>query len=68
MKSKSKVGQLCLFVTPRTVAYYAPPSMGFPRQEYWCGVPVPSPSAWLLRVYELEAVGLLMCILPLCWL
>ena len=28
-----------LFVTPWTAAYLAPPSMGFPRQEYWSGVP-----------------------------
>ena len=26
-----------LFATPWTVAYQAPPSMGFPRQEYWSG-------------------------------
>ena len=32
-----------LFVTPWTAAYQAPPSMGFPRQEYWSGVPLPSP-------------------------
>ena len=32
-----------LFVTPWTVAYQAPPSMGFSRQEYWSGSPVPSP-------------------------
>ena len=32
-----------LFVTPSTVAYQAPPSMGFSRQEYWCGLPFPSP-------------------------
>ena len=32
-----------LLVTPWTVAYKAPPSMGFPRQEYWSGVPLPSP-------------------------
>ena len=31
-----------LFVTPWTVAYKAPPSMGFPRQEYWSGLPSPS--------------------------
>ena len=30
-----------LFVTPRTVAYQAPPSMGFTKQEYWSGVPLP---------------------------
>ena len=29
--------------TPRTAAYQAPPSMGFSRQEYWSGVPLPSP-------------------------
>ena len=31
-----------LFATPWTVAYQAPPSMGFSRQEYWSGVPLPS--------------------------
>ena len=29
--------------TPWTVAHQAPPSMGFSRQEYWSGVPFPSP-------------------------
>ena len=29
--------------TPWTAAYQAPPSMGFSRQEYWIGVPLPSP-------------------------
>ena len=28
---------------PWTAAYQAPPSMGFSRQEYWSGVPLPSP-------------------------
>ena len=32
-----------LFTTPWTVAYQAPPSMGFSRQEYWSGLPLPSP-------------------------
>ena len=32
-----------LFATLWTVAYQAPPSMGFSRQEYWSGVPFPSP-------------------------
>ena len=31
-----------LFVTPWTVAYHVPLSMGFSRQEYWSGVPLPS--------------------------
>ena len=39
MKSLSHVW---LFATPWTVAYQAPPSMGFSRQEYWSGVPLPS--------------------------
>ena len=32
-----------LLATPWTVAHQAPPSMGFSRQEYWSGVPLPSP-------------------------
>ena len=32
-------------VTPWTVAHQAPLSMGFPRQEYWSGLPFPSPGA-----------------------
>ena len=32
-----------LFVTPWTVAHQAPPSLGFSRQEYWSGLPFPSP-------------------------
>ena len=40
MKSLSRVR---LFVTPWTVAYQAPPSLGFSRQEYWSGLSFPSP-------------------------
>ena len=36
-----------LLVTPWTAAHQAPPSMGFSRQEYWSGVPLPSPEAVL---------------------
>ena len=32
-----------LFAIPWPVAYQAPPSMGFSRQEYWSGLPFPSP-------------------------
>jgi len=32
-----------LFVTPWTVDCQAPPSMGFSKQEYWNGLPFPSP-------------------------
>ena len=46
MKVKVKVKSLSrvrLLATPWTAAYQAPPSMGFSRQEYWSGVPLPSP-------------------------
>ena len=37
-----------LVATPWTEAYQAPPSMGFSRQEYWSGLPLPSPQdAWV---------------------
>ena len=32
-----------LFATPWTVTRQAPPSVGFPRQEYWSGAPLPMP-------------------------
>ena len=41
MKSLSRVR---LLATPWTAAHQAPPSMGFSRQEYWSGVPSPSPT------------------------
>ena len=42
MKVKS-LSLVWLFVTPWTVAYQAPPSMGFFRQEHWSGLSFPSP-------------------------
>ena len=42
MKWKS-LSRVQLFATPWTVAYQAPPSMEFSRQEYWSGVTFPSP-------------------------
>ena len=42
MKVKS-LSHVPLLATPWTAAYQAPPSMGFSRQEYWSGVPLPSP-------------------------
>ena len=44
VKSFSRVR---LFMTRWTAAYQAPPSMGFSRQEYWNGVPLPSPVIFL---------------------
>ena len=48
-KGKVKVKSLSrvrLLATPWTVAYQAPPSMGFSKQEYWCRVPLPSPNTY----------------------
>ena len=46
VKVKVKVKSLSrvrLFATPWTIAYQASPSLGFSRQEYWSGLPFPSP-------------------------
>ena len=40
---------LRLFVTPWNVAYQAPLSMGFSRQEYWSGLPFPSPGVFPIQ-------------------
>ena len=42
-KKVKSLSHVQLFVTPWTVAYHAPPSLGFSRQEYWSGLPFPSP-------------------------
>ena len=49
VKSLSRVW---LFMTPWTAAHQAPPSMGVSRQEYWSGVPLPSPYNLLLAWYK----------------
>ena len=47
VKSESEVAsRVPLLATPGTAAYQAPPCMGFPRQEYWSGVPLPSPGTF----------------------
>ena len=50
MKVKS-LSRVRLLATPWTAAHQAPPSMGFSRQEYWSGVPLPSPNTniWSLK-------------------
>ena len=55
-KWKGKVKPLShvqLLVTPWTAAHQAPPSKGFSRQEYWSGLPLPSPIIWLHNHYSL---------------
>ena len=54
-KWKVKVKSLShvqLLATPWAAAQQAPPSMGFSRQEYWSGVPLPSPSYWEGAFYK----------------
>ena len=61
MKSLSRVQ---LFVTPWSVAYLTPPSMGFSRQEYWSGLPLPSPGDLPDPGIEPESPTLWACALP----
>ena len=52
VKSESEVAQSCpTLSTPWTAAYQAPPSMGFSRQKYWSGVPLPPPYLILASPY-----------------
>ena len=44
-----------LFATLSTVAYQASPSMGFSKQEYWSGLPFPSPGDLIFPTQGLEA-------------
>ena len=58
-KWKNKVKSLScvwLLATPWTAAHQAPPSMGFSKQEYWSGVPSPSPIHSLLYLKEWAAI------------
>ena len=43
-------------MTPWTGAYQAPPSMGFSRQEYWSGVPLPSPNKDLEEIKKSQYI------------
>ena len=63
LKWKVKVKSLSrvwLLATPWTAAYQAPPSMGFSRQEYWSGVPLPSPE-WAYRITNFHLSAILPC-------
>ena len=45
-KVKAKpLSRVLLFATPWIAAYQAPPPMGFSKQEYWSGLPLPSPNS-----------------------
>ena len=53
-----KLNRVRLLVTPWTAAYQAPPSMRFARQEYWSGLPLPSPIMNFGSVQSLSCVRL----------
>ena len=59
VKSLSRVR---LFATPWTAAHQAPLSMGFSRQEYWSGVPLPFPiplaQLWVITLINFDMVWL----------
>ena len=68
-KWKVKVKSLSraqLLATPWTAAYQAPPSMGFSRQEYWSGVPLPSP--FMLLEYKLFIYQIYIKVKRLTWI
>ena len=58
MKSLSRVQ---LLPTPWTIAYQDPPSMGFSRQEYWSGVPLPSTRLQRVRHDSMSTVHDMAC-------
>ena len=53
VKSFSRVR---LLATPWTAAHKAPPSMGFSRQEYWSGLPLPSPISLSTYIYIYQSI------------
>ena len=67
MKVKS-LSCVRFLVTPWTAVYQAPPSMGFSRQEYWSGVPLPSPishaSKVILKILQARLQQYVNCELP----
>ena len=57
MKVKVKsLSPVWLLATPWTAAHQAPPPMGFSRQEYWTGVPLPSPVVWQKLTKHCKAI------------
>ena len=66
VKSESEVTQSCPTLSdPMTAAHQAPLSMGFSRQEYWSGVPLPSPFNILIQYKFWHQVTLLPLFIPL---
>ena len=66
VKSEKSLSHVRLLATPWTAAYQAPPPMGFSRQEYWSGVPLPFPNGheFALTPGDSEGQGNLTCCSP----
>ena len=56
-KSPVRLSRVRLFATPWTIAYQALPSVVFSRQEYWSGLPFPSPYSSLLKKKNIAPLG-----------
>ena len=61
MKVKS-LSRVQLFATPWSAAYQAPSSVGFSRQEYWSGVPLPSPMCVYVCVCVCVCIYIYICV------
>ena len=57
----SQFSRVRLCATPQTAAHQVPPSLGFSRQEYWSGVPLPSP---LLITREMQIKAMRYHLIP----
>ena len=58
VKSKSEIAQSCPTLSdPMDCSLPAPPSMGFSRQDYWSGVPLPSPAQGMVSAKSLGRDG-----------
>ena len=53
----SRISRVRPSVTPWTATYQASPSMGFSRQEYWSGVPLPSPIVLLGYIIHIDMIS-----------
>ena len=60
MKVKS-LSRVRLLATPWTAAYQAPPVIGFSRQDYWSGVPLPSLKLGLAPIIDQERDAFVSC-------
>ena len=57
LESVQSLSRVQPFVTPLTVTYQAPLSLGFPRQEHWSRLPFPSPGDLLDPGIETESLA-----------